>query len=108
MPAELTREVGENGLVGSGSIGKTFCGCWLQVSHVPSSSDTRSRLSLKSAVSLSLSPGTGLGTGDEGLGRGPGSTNLSHFGYCAFVAAAQMAITEHRNRIRRICMRTRS
>src|SRR4051794_18572347 len=100
MPAELTREAGENGLLGSGSIGITFCGCWLQVSHVPSSSETRSRLSLKRAVSVSLRPGTGLGTGEEGLGLGPGSTSLSHFGYCAFAVDAEMAIKEHRNMIR--------
>src|SRR3954451_24687029 len=106
MPAELTRDAGENGLLGSGSIGRTFCGCWLQVSQVPSSSETRSRLSLKRVVSLSLSPGTGLGIGDEGLGLGPGSTGLSDLAYCAFAANANMAISEHRNRKRIGCMRS--
>src|ERR1700761_950427 len=57
-------------------MGNTFCGCWLQVSQVPSSSDTRNRLSMNSADSFALSPGTGLGTGLAGFGRGPGSCAL--------------------------------
>src|SRR5690348_12995030 len=76
MPAEFTSPDGENGLFGSGSIGGTFGGCWPQVSQEPSSSETRRRLSLNSAVSFSLNPGTALGIGDAGLGRGPGSCAL--------------------------------
>src|SRR5215469_14854959 len=76
MPAEFTNVVGENGLLGSGSIGGTFGGCCEHVSQEPSSSETRSRLSLNSAVSFSFSPDTGFGTGDCGLGRGPGSCAL--------------------------------
>src|SRR5215470_2682480 len=76
MPAELTRAVGEKGFPPGnvcGSLGGTFCVCCEQVSHVPSSSETRSRLSLKRAVSLVSKPGTGFGTVLAGLGRGPGS-----------------------------------
>jgi len=52
MPAELTRPRGEKGLFGSGSVGSWFCGCCAQVSQVPSSSETRSKLSTNSAVSF--------------------------------------------------------
>ena len=78
MPAEFTRPAGEKGLSGEGSMGKTPCGCCAQVSQVPSSSETRRRLSLKSASSLMFNPGTGFGITDAGFGRGPGSLTCDH------------------------------
>src|SRR5437868_14262669 len=78
MPPAFPRDGGENGLLGSGSMGRVFCGCCAQVSQEPSDSDTRNRLSLNSAVSLSLSPATGTGMADAGFGRGPGSLALNH------------------------------
>src|SRR6478735_8487250 len=77
MPAEFTSFKGENGFLGSGSIGGTACGCCAQVSHVPSSSETRRRVSLKRAASLAFRPGTGLGMAVAGFGRGPGSLALN-------------------------------
>src|SRR6266700_2278097 len=76
MPAEFTSLSGEKGLAGSGSMGGPFCGCWLQVSHVPSSSETRRRLSLNKAGSLSLSPKTPFGTGERGPTHGARSSAL--------------------------------
>src|SRR5262249_7222046 len=61
----------------SGSIGATFGGCCEQVSQEPSSSETRSRLSLNNATSFLLSPSTDFGTGEAGFGRGPGSFALN-------------------------------
>lgn len=79
MPAEFTSEVGENGLFGSGSIGMVFCGCCTQVSHDPSNSETRRRLSLNNASSLSFNPVIGIGMAEGGFGRGPGSFALNRF-----------------------------
>src|SRR5579859_6193799 len=77
MPAEFTSFKGENGFFGSGSMGGTACGCCAQVSHVPSSSETRRRLSLKRAASFAFKPGTGFGIAVAGFGRGPGSLALN-------------------------------
>src|SRR5215475_6261346 len=77
IPAEFTSFSGENGFFGSGSIGGPFWGCCAHVSQEPSSSETRSRLSLNNASSLALRPGTGFGMADAGFGRGPGSLALN-------------------------------
>src|SRR5262252_8274941 len=90
MPAEFTSLRGENGLAGSGAIGGTFGGCWGQVSHEPSSSETRSRLSSKSAASFSFRPGTGLGIVDGGFGRGPGSWARNWRLFWAAIAVTRM------------------
>src|SRR5579863_8153064 len=91
MPAEFTSFRGENGLLGSGSIGGTFGGCWAHVSHEPSSSDTRSKLSLNRAVSLSFSPATGLGIIVAGFGRGPGSLALNIRSFSATTTVVRTA-----------------
>ena len=74
------RQIGDYQLIqelGRGSMGETFCGCPAQVSQDPSSSETRSRLSMKSAFSLVFKPGTAFGIAETGFGRGPGSFALN-------------------------------
>ena len=61
-------------------MGGTACGCCAQVSQVPSSSETRRRLSLNRAASLAFRPGTELGIIVAGFGRGPGSLALKFGG----------------------------
>src|SRR5579871_2380027 len=94
MPAEFTSFDGENGLDGSGSLGGTFAGCVPHVSQEPSSSERRSRLSLKSAVSLAFNPGTGCGMVDSGFALGPGSFALKRCPKTAGAAARSRPVAK--------------